>query len=1008
MKKRNLFAILAVTAAMTASALDYTSLVSPSAINSPAPAGYLSRGLSMFSQQNYTGTLDQLRQAAKSRQLTDDERSLLEYCQAMAVFNADGPQAAMPMLQAWLDKWPMSTHRADVMMSVADCLFVTNYAEALKAYSEIDPLALADMQRRQDLIYRQAYCLLKVADYDRAMALFDKLQNSAAYADAAKFYKAYIHYAKGDMAQARQAFAQVNTATQPGCMADYYLSQIYYLDGDYDRALSTARNLLRRNDVDPAFVAEARRIAGESLFLTGRVDQAIPYLEQYVQAVESPLSSTMFMLGISQYNTAQYDKAIATLQPVSADNSAMGQNALVYLGQAMLKQGNTNGAIMAFDRALKMHHDPQAAENAFYNYAVARYAGGNVPFGSAVTVFEQFLANYPDSRHADQVRQYVINGYLTDNNYEAALASIDRVANPSAQVLQAKQRVLYTLGARQLSAGNAADAVRHLRQAKALSHHNPQYAAETDLALGEALYRTGDYKGAVSQLQAFLANPGDASAHNKAVAQFDLGYALMAQKDWSHAEKAFEGMMRHKSAVSADIVADAWNRIGDCRYYSKDWKGAAAAYDQAYATVPAAGDYALFQKAMMNGYAGNFSAKLADMRHLADEFPTSSLRPDAMLEMTEAQLRLGDTDGAIAVWKQLIDKYPQTQQGRQAYLQMALTLANTGHRDQATEAYKAIVTKYPTSDEAAQAAEIMKRQAADAGTLDDYRAFMAAIDNAPQIDDSEAERLSWNAALDRVDSGKDYSRVADYAKRYPNGKYTAQAYTLLMDNARQAGDTARAAEYGRALVTGWPDADGAAGAYAAMATQAQADGRMQDAMTDWQKAASRASTAEQATVARAGLMRTARQLLDAEVLQQAAQTVLNSTADGLGLDMRTEAAYSLGLAQNLQGNAQDAIKTWSAIAGDVDNEYGSQAAVAMAQAQLDSGDAQAAAKTATAFTDSDTPYPYWLARGFIVLSDALRAQGQAYDADEYLRAVRDNYPGDESDITEMINQRLSE
>ena len=58
------------------------------------------------------------------------------------------------------------------------------------------------------------------------------------------------------------------------------------------------------------------------------------------------------------------------------------------------------------------------------------------------------------------------------------------------------------------------------------------------------------------------------------------------------------------------------------------------------------------------------------------------------------------------------------------------------------------------------------------------------------------------------------------------------------------------------------------------------------------------------------------------------------------------------------------------------------------------------------FIDANTPHQYWLARGYILLSDILRKQGSDFEADEYLKSLKENYPGDEADIFQMIDQRL--
>ena len=58
------------------------------------------------------------------------------------------------------------------------------------------------------------------------------------------------------------------------------------------------------------------------------------------------------------------------------------------------------------------------------------------------------------------------------------------------------------------------------------------------------------------------------------------------------------------------------------------------------------------------------------------------------------------------------------------------------------------------------------------------------------------------------------------------------------------------------------------------------------------------------------------------------------------------------------------------------------------------------------FTDAGSPHSYWLARGFIVLADIYMAKGKRVLAVEYIRSLRENYPGKEKDIQNMISSRL--
>ena len=202
----------------------------------------------------------------------------------------------------------------------------------------------------------------------------------------------------------------------------------------------------------------------------------------------------------------------------------------------------------------------------------------------------------------------------------------------------------------------------------------------------------------------------------------------------------------------------------------------------------------------------------------------------------------------------------------------------------------------------------------------------------------------------------------------------------------------------------WPDNAAAEQAFATMARYDQAHGNGEKALANWQQLAKRASTPVLADEARVGIMRTARELNRPNEMEGAANALLTSSTAGPGV--KTEAGFSLGLAQQLKGDNAAAIETWRPLALETDDVYGSMAAVYLAQALLDADKATEAAQVAEAFTNSETPYAYWLARGFIAQADAYRALGRNNEADDILRAVRENYTGTEADIFSMIDERL--
>ena len=990
MNKRFLIPLLAAAAALPLKAQ----------INSPSADGYLCRGTEMFADRNYTGCLDQLSHIDRGS-LSDSQRESVDWLAAEASFAISGAGAKSHFV-AFLSMYPYSLHRYQALMRIGDCLFETSYPDALRVYNKVDRACLT-ADEAEDLDYHKAYCELQLADFTGADAAFGRLTASKRYGNAARFYRAYIAYAEGRYSEARTLFGQVDTSTAPGNMADYYLAQIYYLDGDYQKTVTTARNLLRRNGIAPAFVAEANRLAGESLYQLGDPTVAVSYLKKYVSAVDNPELSALYILGISRYGLGDYEEAIETLQPVSRLNDAMGQSASLFIGQALMKTGDKDAALLAFDKALKMTFDEGVREAAYYNYAVAKFSGANIPFGSSVATFEDFLERYPDSRYAPEVQQYIVDGYMTDRNYDRALSSINRMAHPSRKVLAAKQKVLYNLGAAALASGNASTALTYLREADGLASHDAALAAEVKLLLGEALYRTGDYKTSVSAIKAFISKAAKNNV-NLPLARYDLGYSYFAQKDYKNAADAFRSVVASPGELGTAVIADAYNRLGDVSYYASDFAAAETFYDKAFAANPATGDYALFQKALMKGYARDHKGKIAGLKRLSEEFPSSTLLADAMLEMTASYIQLGDNASAIDTYRRLVAAYPNTTQGRQGYLQLALTLLNDGKRSEAITSYRDIISLYPTSEEAREACEQLKRLAAEDGTLNEYVAFINSVADAPRIDVAEVERLSFEAGEKAWLKNGDTKMLLRYNEQYPTGAYRPRALAYLLEDAIGSGSD-KAVTYAAALVSEYPDNSLTENAYSVVAADRYDKGLTEEALTAWQALEARASSSHNLNTARAGIMRAARDLGDYKIVEQAADALLASST--IGSEDKNEAIFSKALARAAAGDNAEAVGLWSSISTMTDDLYGTKSAFYLAQNYFDNGNNAKARETVEALTASGTPHSYWLARGFILLSDIYAAEGKAFEAREYLNALRDNYPGNESDIFMMIDTRLN-
>lgn len=993
-----------ILAALGAAALTMAPLGATAQINSPEAGGYLARAVAMLADNNARGTIDQSLRAM-SLYPTADQKLSAEYLMAIAALR-ERDASAPTLLEGFAEAYPETTAALAARIAAADWYFARrDYGAALKRYAALDPSGLDDADAAA-LRFRHALCLMMTADYDPARKLFGEVAGSKAageYGPASVFYLGYMAYCDGNVDEALRRF-EAATAADPALSApaNVYTAQLLYARGDNERALSAARKTIKTPE--GPFHPEARRIAGEALYNLGRSEEAVPLLWVYAQAVESPAPSALYILGVDEYQQGHYSEASSLLSRVATDPSAMGQSASLMLGHAYLQAGRTDAALMAFDRAMNAPYDAEVAENAAYNHAVATINGAQLPFASSVASLESFLKKYPRSEYAPEIQKYIVNGYMTDRNYEAALASIDGLSNPSADILKARQRVVYALGNREYGEGRYASALNYFRQAadgarpgdRAITRSATLWQGLTELALDND-------EAAASLLNAFL-KAAPAGDPDRATANYNLGYALWGAEKYADAAQAF-ARVSSDGSVAPRLRADALARQGDIAFLRSDFAEAANHYGSAYELAPASADYPLYQQAIMKGLQRDHKGKIALIDRFAGEFPSSALYPDALLEKAESQIATGDNAGAIATYERLTELFPSSAAARQGRLRMAVSRLNAGETDRAIADYKAIITDYPSSTEARTALDDLKNIYADRGDVTALSQWLATVDGAPVLDPSDLERIAFVAAEKEYMSEDKTTRLAAYLKEYPRGSNYPRALFYMAEASALAGDYDTAYKYAALLLNDYPDADTAPDALLIRADAEASSGKTEAALESYTTLASRAASPSQLTLARLGILRAATALERSDRALAAADELLKSTAGGAM--SRNEVMMLRGQALDRLGRHDEAYSQWTElIAAAPDDVNASRASVERASSLFGRGKAAEAHKEIDSFINTNPSSQYWLARAFILLSDILRSEGNDFEADEYLISLRTNYPGTEADILQMIDTRL--
>ncbi len=981
-----------------------------SQINSPKAPGYIDRGSAMLSTLNARGAYDQ---ATGSLRLSTDpdniETSLRLEAMAAAL---EGSEEAPALLKSWLEKYAMSQYRPEVQLTLGDWYFARErYGEALKQYNLVGDNALNTVSS-QYLAYRKAYCMLLLSENEGASAIFTRLASTpgSAYATAARFYNGYIAYRKGDLNKAAELFKACSSDPDLAGAADCYLCQIYYKQGDYNKALTSAKRALKSGY--SSFYPEANRVAGESLYNLGRSSEAVPMLWKYVEAVESPAPTALYILATDEYLKGEYTNAAELLQQVVKSpeaTGAMAQSAWLYLGQCYVKGGQTSQAVMAFENAFQLNADPAISETAFYNYAVAMIDGGKTPFGNSAKLFEEFLDRYPQSKYASDVEEYIISGYISNNDYQGALASIDRISHKSDNLKSARQKVLFMLGTREYGDNNFTSALNRFAQAGAQTKapYSAEVASQANLWQGITLYNLERYGQSADQLRKWLSSASNRD-NSRPLATYTLGYALFEDEKWADAAKAFSQVTASTGLTGSSkaMIVDAATRYADCLYYQSEFGNAREAYARAYNLNTSAGDYPLFQEAVMMGYERDYKGKQQAMTRFIELFPDSPLASDALLELAECQVTLNNIDQAISTYSRLVETYPSTAAARKGRLQMAITAMDAGRNDEAVTNYRKLIADHPTSEEARLAADDLKRYYARIGDLEEFAAWMTNIGNAPAIDPSEIDNLTFAAAEKEYADTENTAKLKEYLAKFPKGNNEARALYLLAEEASLSNNNDEAYTYASRLIEEYPDAEGFEDAMLMIADAQMAQGKTEAALHTFDELQRKSVSPIYLSEARLGLLRTASALGRNATAIDAADKLLATSSS-------TRENYSEIICLKAQaldriGQRDEAQELWKEVIKESPNDlFASQSAVLLSESLLANGNTEEAHSTIEKFINSNPSHQYWLARGFIVLSDVLRAGNDDFEADQYLHSLRNNYPGNEPDIFKMIDERLS-
>lgn len=866
--------------------------------------------------------------------------------------------------------------------------------EALAYYEQTSAASLSNRQVA-DMKFHQGYAYFTLQQFDKASPLLESIAKSSSdpnYNDA-NYYFGLISYAKRNYREGLSAFQKVENDAQYKNVVPFYVANIYYVQGQKDKALEYGESALHKTS--GYYDIPMKELIGHAWFERKEYAKALPYLEEYVNKTDKVSRETLYQLSYCYYQVKQLNKAVEGLKQLSGGEDSLSQNAMYILGDAYLKLGDKANARNAFSFGAANNTNPAQREVSKFNYAKLSYELGYQDI--ALSEFKKFLDEYPNSTYQKEAAEIAAGLLANTNNYREALSILEKIQSPPETVKKMYPKVLY---------GRAMELIndQDLNGAKALldkalkDPFNTPVLPVINFWEGEIAYRQNRLDEAISFYNNYLRNPSYTSGEVSVInAKYNLGYCYYRKLNYQQALPFFEQVSKNPSLNAKPVEQDAYLRLGDCYFMNRDFAKARSVYNTIIRYSWPSGDYATYQTAMIAGI-NNGNEKINLLKSIESKYPSSVLIPDVNLEIAKTYLADERFRESVPYLNNVINAPVAGNLKPEAQLKLGLSYLNLNNNTEALNQFKKLVADYPNTPEANEAIENVKAIYTAEGKTDAYIDFMKSVGRSVTVD--EEDDLTYRAAENKyVD--KDFNNALtafnNYLSKFPDGQHALDAWFLRSEIYNQRKDWQNAAG-------GYAEVAGRGPSKYAERAALQAGRIYYFELKDYAKAEqyftalkTLAAEGENRLEAMRGLLRSQYQQKKWEEAVANAQELLKEK--NTSVDDKVLAYMATARADQNKSQYAEAIQNFKNVVSINKASFAAEARYEIASCYFSLNDLKNADKAAFETINKSGSYDFWITKAYILLGDIYLKQKDYFNAKATLQSVVDN-----SSITELKNE----
>ena len=876
-----------------------------------------------------------------------------------------------------------------------------NFSTASAEFARIDMRSLKNSQV-PEFIFKQAYSLFELDEYDRAEELFSKAEKMpySDYTAPSRYSLGYIEYVRKNFEESFDWFSKAAKDPRFTEQAVPYMIECRYMLKDYSYVISNGDAALDR--VTPERKRQLARFISESYLSEGNAAKAREYYEIFGEGAKEMDDADLFYAGSVMYSTGDYKGAVDKFSRMTSRADSIGQIANYEMAYSYIKTGNKVAAMDAFKAASSQPWNEDIREDAHFNYAKLSFDLNNNP-----SVFNEYMKAYPGKKKDDIIYGYIALACLYGHDYAAAVDAYSNI-----DLLDSRQKVNYMkanyLRAHQLIEGGGwRDAVPLLKAASYYSDKRDPFNQIVRYWLGESYFRSGQYDQAIDVYTTLYNNSALEGKPEGALIPYDLAYCYFKKDDYDGAAKWFDEYLASSKPAKGE---DAAARRADCDFLRKDYPSAIKLYEAAIARFPYKDNlYPYLQAGIAYGLTGDRKGKVKVLSSVEEADPSAEFYPEAMYELGRAYVAASDNESAISVFRKLGSSTKDNTIIARSLIELGMISRNMSEYDNALDCYKKVIDLMPDTDYAADALSAIESIYQSEGRGDEFLDYAELIGATRDKTDAEKEQMYFNAA-EQVFMTENYSKaissLKSYLDRYPQGVNVAQTQYYLAECHRNLGQKELACDWYQKSLETEPSGLCSENATLRLAGLSFELEHFKDAYSYYRSLLSIARLDANRHTARAGMMQSAFRGLD---YQEAI-----ACADALKADKASSAAekrqadYVCAKSSLSLGERDKAYALFRSLSSEPSDAEGAEATYMLIQDAYDQGNYSTVQSMVHKFAADAPNQSYWLAKAFIVLGDSFAEQENYAQAKATFESIRDGYtPQGKSDgVLDNVNMRL--